>query len=247
MTGLKQQEINQLLKRVFLEEAALLLGKCEAFLSGQVPETTASARLGATFRLAQTLNASALELGVTSLIEPSRVFRDSLDVVRVFAEKAPAPLMEALLAMVASLRQSLGSHGEERPSPELTGVMNRLVTLTTEFEADAEKLLQEGGLYGLPIGIDTVFRTVSRGPQAKVVLTSKELQIMSMLDTATDKTIQRNILVSAVWGDVRCCTKTFGVHMLNLRRKISPLGLAIRFVPPDLYRLVDAPGEADVD
>ena len=41
-----------------------------------------------------------------------------------------------------------------------------------------------------------------------------------------------------VWSDVKVASKTLDVHIFNLRRKLAKLNYAIRFVPPDAFKLL---------
>jgi DNA-binding response OmpR family regulator len=92
------------------------------------------------------------------------------------------------------------------------------------------------------IAIDAVFRTVSRPNVGRTVLTGKEVQLISLLKNAPGNVLRRDDLLNLVWGGSSGAGKVFGVHLLSLRRKIAPLGLTIRFVAPDQYRLIAGRG-----
>lgn len=243
----KQLEINELLKKVFAEEAALLLNKCETFLTEKQANASAAARYGAAFRIAQTMAVSASELGCPRLASGAKAMRDALDILRIMAERSPDQVVKLVLETVVALKQTVATNPAAPVDASFSDLCKRLRLATEELRSLAQGVTEAEGLTGLPIVIDTVFRSVARGPTSKVILTSKELQIMTMLETAPQKTMHRNDLVSGVWGDVKCCSKTFGVHMLNLRRKIAPLALGIRFTPPDHYSLVDIGEKPQLD
>ncbi len=60
-------------------------------------------------------------------------------------------------------------------------------------------------------------------------LTSKEFQIMSLLQQNGSRGLSRSDIIGAVWGQVKVSSKAFDVHLFNLRRKLAPLGIEIRF------------------
>jgi DNA-binding response OmpR family regulator len=68
-------------------------------------------------------------------------------------------------------------------------------------------------------------------------LTGKEFQILSVLYQAKNRTASRSELLQRVWGTSHLETKALDVHMHNLRRKISSLGLKITHRRPVDYIL----------
>ncbi len=78
---------------------------------------------------------------------------------------------------------------------------------------------------------------IRRNENSFAQLTAKELQIFSMLHRAKTHGITRKEILSQVWKNISISSKTLDVHLFNLRRKLMPLNLEIRFSPPDLYAL----------
>ena len=70
-----------------------------------------------------------------------------------------------------------------------------------------------------------------------VPLTNKEHQIIAMFQEADSQTLTRSELLLKVWGKTKSQTKTLDVHLHNLRKKISSIGLKIQFMPPNRYVL----------
>lgn len=70
-----------------------------------------------------------------------------------------------------------------------------------------------------------------------VPLTNKEHQIIAMFQEADNQTLTRAELLQKVWGKTKSQTKTLDVHLHNLRKKISSIGLKISFMPPNRYVL----------
>jgi DNA-binding response OmpR family regulator len=80
--------------------------------------------------------------------------------------------------------------------------------------------------------------TVSRLGRTSEALTSRELQIMTVFASAADHLLTRSQIVNAVWKSVVVTPKTLDVHLFNLRRKLSPLGLEIQYLSTGTYQLV---------
>ena len=74
-------------------------------------------------------------------------------------------------------------------------------------------------------------------------LTATEYSIFKLIHADPQRSVTRATLVSAIWGDAARHTKTLDVHLANLRKKIVPLGLDVRFRQPDRYVLLSAVGE----
>lgn len=74
-------------------------------------------------------------------------------------------------------------------------------------------------------------------------LTAKELQIFMILYEAGGATVTRNTIQKQVWHSVSVSYKTFDVHLFNLRKKLWPLAIEIRF-SPDGYTLVIGQGDS---
>lgn len=85
--------------------------------------------------------------------------------------------------------------------------------------------------------IDPVSLTVSCGTMTSVPLTTKELQIVTVIHQSQNYTVSRDDLVNRIWGKFKVSNNTLDVHIYNLRKKLTPLGLGINFTPPNLYFL----------
>ncbi|MCM2278184.1 MAG: response regulator transcription factor [Oligoflexia bacterium] len=92
--------------------------------------------------------------------------------------------------------------------------------------------------------LDASNLTVKRDNSASVQLTAKELRIFSLLHSARGDCVSRKHLLSEVWSGVTVTAKTLDVHLFHLRKKLSKLGIEIRFVPPDGYALLTVPSAA---
>lgn len=91
--------------------------------------------------------------------------------------------------------------------------------------------------------IDPVSLTISRSNLHSVPLTSKEFQIVTLLQQAPNHTIRKEDLVARIWGRVKTNTNSLEVHLSNLRKKIAPLGLELFFRPPNLYTILPSTNE----
>lgn len=69
-------------------------------------------------------------------------------------------------------------------------------------------------------------------------LTPKEEKILQFLMAAKNNTMHRDDICRMVWKKVFVNTKTFDVHIYNLRRKINLCGTSIRSEGQGLFRLV---------
>jgi DNA-binding response OmpR family regulator len=88
-----------------------------------------------------------------------------------------------------------------------------------------------------PWSLDPITLSVCRAGKAIGHLTSKEFQILSILHQAPDQTISRDQLCAAIWSEVQVTAKTFDVHLGNLRKKLSPLGMEIVLCAPGIYAI----------
>lgn len=88
-----------------------------------------------------------------------------------------------------------------------------------------------------PFGLDpATFVATHHGRRSKT-LTSKEFQILSTLRSAPGMAMTRQEIQDSVWSELHVGNKTFDVHLYNLRRKISGIGITINFDPPHTYRV----------
>ena len=90
------------------------------------------------------------------------------------------------------------------------------------------------------LSIDSVTLTIAIGENRSQSLTSKEFQIVSLLNQARFNSINRDELMTRIWGSVKVSTKSLDVHLFNLRRKLATLGVEVLFVSPGSYKLVVA-------
>jgi DNA-binding response OmpR family regulator len=86
--------------------------------------------------------------------------------------------------------------------------------------------------------IDPVSLTILRDQRSSPPLTSKEFQIVALFKESSELTASRNDIISRVWKDVHVSSKTLDVHLFNLRKKLNPLGLELRFRAPHYYTLL---------
>ena len=74
------------------------------------------------------------------------------------------------------------------------------------------------------------------GENAETIeLTSKEFVIFYAIYHSPLRTITKDQLVKHVWSDVVVGTKTLDVHIFNIRKKVAPLNLEIKYFPPNTY------------
>ena len=79
----------------------------------------------------------------------------------------------------------------------------------------------------LPFHLDNTTLTLSRGPNSAVTLTAKEFRIVSLLSKSRQQKLTKREITKSIWGDVRVVSKTLDVHLANLRKKTSPIGIDI--------------------
>lgn len=108
-----------------------------------------------------------------------------------------------------------------------------------ELIVKIERALSQGTKDELVDGckIDPIAMTVTDVAGNSVSLTSKEFQILSLLRSEAKQTATREAIISRVWNRVMANTKTVDIHIFNLRRKLSAVGLGIDFRPPNNYVL----------
>lgn len=93
---------------------------------------------------------------------------------------------------------------------------------------------------GAPSGgvvLDACSLTVRRGSEAGVQLTAKELRIFSLIHRARGLSVSRHELQNEVWGNQIVTPKTLDVHLFHLRRKLSTIGIEIRYLSQEGYSL----------
>lgn len=85
--------------------------------------------------------------------------------------------------------------------------------------------------------IDNVYRKITTAKGRSATFTSKEFQIVMAFARLEPSLISRTELIQEVWGGVRVGQKTLDVHLFNIRKKIAPIQLEIRFEAPHSYRM----------
>ncbi|MEK6704514.1 MAG: response regulator transcription factor [Bdellovibrionota bacterium] len=70
-----------------------------------------------------------------------------------------------------------------------------------------------------------------------IQLTTKEMQIINLLQKAKGSPVVRSIIFKEVWDDISVGSKTLDVHISNLRRKLLNLSFDIAYVAPDSFQL----------
>lgn len=86
--------------------------------------------------------------------------------------------------------------------------------------------------------LDSVAHTISGANHRPLGLTTKEFQIIMMLKVSQNIGTTRREILKQVWGNLKVNEKTLDVHLHNLRRKIAPLGMKIKYSPPNRYLLL---------
>lgn len=85
--------------------------------------------------------------------------------------------------------------------------------------------------------LDPLTMTVVHARGSTESLTSKEFQILTLFREQKFH-VSRDDLAVKVWGGREGVnTKTIDIHLLNLRRKLAPIGLSIQRKPPHDYLL----------
>lgn len=79
--------------------------------------------------------------------------------------------------------------------------------------------------------------TASIGMRQSAPLTSREYQILSVLDSRFPEATTRDQIVSSVWGVMRVTAKAFDVHLVSLRRKLKAVGIKIQYSAPCQYSI----------
>ncbi len=86
--------------------------------------------------------------------------------------------------------------------------------------------------------LDPLSLTLKRRGEVIASFTPKEIQIFSMLYRSSGSPLNRSEILKQVWGRVNVSEKAFDVHLVNIRRKIAPAGLEVRYQDSGAYQLV---------
>lgn len=88
-------------------------------------------------------------------------------------------------------------------------------------------------------GEEMMFGRVKNGEKT-VVLTRHETAIFHLINTAEEPGCTMKTIADYVFEDHDKPSKTFSVHMFNLRKKLTPLGLTIVYNPTfESYKLTE--------
>lgn len=108
-----------------------------------------------------------------------------------------------------------------------------------ELIAKVERALGPAGSHPDPrISLDDLTKTVQRLGKRSESLTTREFHILSSIHDAPNQSLSRKDLLQKVWGATLLSAKALDVHLVNLRKKIQPLGLDVRFRRPDQFVLL---------
>ncbi len=92
--------------------------------------------------------------------------------------------------------------------------------------------------HSAPFQLDPTRLIVQCGDKKSAPLTSKEFQILTTLERAPQHRLTRQELINHVWREVHVEKKTLDVHLCNLRKKLTPIGIEIVFYSPESYVLL---------
>ena len=89
------------------------------------------------------------------------------------------------------------------------------------------------------IKVDQNDFTVSCEGAKSSQLTQKEFQIILALLNSSDTTLTKQELLNKVWGNLKVSPKSLDVHLYNIRGKLAPANMTVKFHTPDKYQLSD--------
>jgi DNA-binding response OmpR family regulator len=115
------------------------------------------------------------------------------------------------------------------PKAELLVKVERVLKGATAVPPPSERVDE--------ISVDPETLTVLCRGQRSATLTSKEFQIIATLFQHCGQPLSKRQLIERVWGEGDY-VKTLDVHMANIRKKLAPIGLDIRFRGGDSYVLL---------
>ncbi len=72
----------------------------------------------------------------------------------------------------------------------------------------------------------------------KIKLTSREFAILDHLLIAPEHIVARADFFNSVWDGLKVCNKVLDVHVSNLRKKVQPYGIQIRFVRSGSFEII---------
>lgn len=231
-----QLDIHERLVRVFACEAKLLTEDCERFLSGVCDQNGSDQNVTALVRILEALSRVAGDLGNPHVEQLIKTMHTAFHPWSTLPFGMKARIVDLAREGFERLSILLHQLSEGLPPVGVTDDTRRIDEILLAFE-DCVATTRPAGEQESQVIVDPVFRTVCRRGGATVILTPKEIQIVSMLASAPNMTRVREELVKTVWSGTKCCSKNFGVHLTNLRKKIHPIGLGVRCIPPNKYAL----------
>ena len=105
-----------------------------------------------------------------------------------------------------------------------------------EIISKVERALNSGIDKTIPtLELDNTSLTVRANNEVSQSLTSKEFQILTMVYSSPGHSITKDEILSVIWGNAKKETKALDVHLANLRKKVSNLGIDIRYRHPGRY------------
>jgi DNA-binding response OmpR family regulator len=72
----------------------------------------------------------------------------------------------------------------------------------------------------------------------KIKLTKREFEIFNRLLLEPVRSVARTEFFSTIWSGLQVCNKVLDVHVSNLRKKVLPYGIIIKFVHPGSFEIV---------
>lgn len=100
----------------------------------------------------------------------------------------------------------------------------------------------KGEHFGLGIRINNATLRVTDGTNETEPLTTKEFQILSTILESTNLTAPRTTISTKVWGEANMSAKLLDVHLVSLRRKLTPLNLKIVYTDDKNFILQKSDG-----
>jgi two-component system OmpR family response regulator len=88
------------------------------------------------------------------------------------------------------------------------------------------------------VTIDPIRMLVKKEGSDSVKLTTKELQIFTLLYESKEKKVSRTDLFRSIWEVLPSSEKTLDVHISNIRQKVNKLGLEICYTSPETYMVL---------
>jgi DNA-binding response OmpR family regulator len=176
------------------------------------------------------IGTAAPELLLADLLLPDGCFLDVLE----SAEWRRAPISPLLVASgvtdIAPMRNCL-AHGA------LDYIVKPFVHNELLVKIERALAINDPGKQA-PVRLDQLTRCVEHDGKISQPLTSREMQIMSLMQAAVTESIRRADIITKVWGKTKVTSKCLDVHLSHLRSKMLEVGLEIRLIGNSEYQLV---------